>query len=125
MADKTRVVLYGSSLYMAGLAASLKTDPSLEVTHVSSGSLDVEQRRQAQAPAAIIFDIDEMSAERVLEQLRVCPGLTLIGVDAASEDILLLSGQQVRAVTMNDMAQLVLGTGAGSPQSSASKGRNP
>lgn len=113
MADITRVVIYGSSLYMAGLAASLKTDPSLDVTHIHSGSLDFEQCRQAQAPAAIVFDIDELSSDRLLIQLRACPGLTLIGVDAASEDILLLSGQQVRAATISDMVQLVTGMGTG------------
>lgn len=125
MADITRVVIYGSSLYIAGLAASLKTNPSLDVNHVCSGSQVFEQCRQAQAPAAFVFDLSEMPAELVLLQLRACPGLLLIGVDAASEDILLLSGQQVRAVTMNDMAQLVSGTGTGSPQSSAGTGRKP
>ncbi len=109
MADTTRVVVYGSSLYMAGLAASLKADPSLDVTHIHSGSPAFEQCRQAQPPAAFVFDLGEIAADLVLLQLRVCPGLMLIAVDAATEDILVLSGQQVRAVTMNDMARLITG----------------
>ncbi len=113
MADRTRVVLYGSSLYMAGLAAGLKTNPSLDVIHIHSGAPVCEQYREAQAPAAFVFDIGEMPADLVLVQLRACAGLILIGVDAASEDILLLSGQQVHAVTMSHMVQLVSGTGTG------------
>lgn len=116
MADTTRVVLYGSSLYVAGLAASLKTHPSLDVIHTPSGSPAFEQCRQAQAPAVLIFDLGEMPADLVLLQLRACPGLMLIGVDAASEDILLLSGQRTRAMTMNDLAQLITGTDSGGPQ---------
>jgi hypothetical protein len=116
------VVVYGSSLYMAGLVASLKADPSLDVVHIHSGSLAFEQCRQGLAPAAIVFDLGEMPPDLALAQLRACPGLMLIGVDPASEDILLLSGQQTRAVTMSDMALLITGTGTGGSQSSKAGG---
>ena len=117
MADTIRVVLYGSSLYMAGLAASLKTNPSLNVIHIHAGSPAFEHCRQAQAPAAFVFDLGEISADLVLSQLRACPGLLVIGVDAASEDILVLSGQRARALTMNDLAQLITATDTGGPPS--------
>jgi hypothetical protein len=118
VADTIRVVLYGSSLYMAGLAASLKTNPSLNVIHIHAGSPAFEHCRQAQVPAAFVFDLGEMSADLALSQLRACPGLMLIGVDAASEDILVLSGQRARALTMNDLAQLITVTDTGGPPSS-------
>jgi hypothetical protein len=64
-------------------------------------------------PVAIVFNLGEVPTNLALSRLRACPGLTLIGVDPASEDILVLSGQQVRAVTMSDMAQLIAGAGLG------------
>jgi hypothetical protein len=124
VANITRVVVYGSSLYMAGLAASLKANASLDVIHILAGSPAFEPCRQALAPVALIFDLGEMSADLALSQLRACPGLMLIGVDAASEDILVLSGQRARAVTMNDMAQLITGTDSGGPRSAPTERRS-
>lgn len=118
MADTTRVVVYGRSLYMAGLAASLKANVSLDVIHILAGSPAFEQCWQAQAPAAFVFDLGEISADLALSQLRACPGLMLIGVDASSEDILVLSGQRARALTMNDLAQLITRTDTDGPLSS-------
>ena len=49
MAETTRVVLCGSSLFMAGLAASLEVNSSLDVVLIDAGSLAFEQCREALA----------------------------------------------------------------------------
>lgn len=107
MADLTQVVLYGSSLYMAGLAVSLGANPWLDVTHIPSGFPATKLCFDALTPAAVVVDLNEISAEQVLSHLRTYPRLMLIGVDLTSEDILFVSGRHIRIVTMTDMIRLI------------------
>lgn len=109
MADTTRVVLYGGSLYMAGLAVSLQADPALEVVHVLSGAAGIEQVLQSAATAAVVFELEEIPCGLVVDYIGTYPGLLAIGMDPASDQALLLSGQHVRVGTMNDMIRLLRG----------------
>lgn len=118
MADTIRIVVYGSSLYIAGLAVSLTADPLLEVTHIPLRSPATEECSELQMPAAIILDLNEVSADLILSHLQTYPGTKLIGVDLANEDILLLSGHRVRVAAIADMIRLVAeaaGSGSSSP----------
>jgi hypothetical protein len=92
---------------MAGLAASLKADLSVDVIHIPSRLPAMEQCLEPLIPAAIILDLNEVSADWVLFKLRAYPDLKLIAVDLASEDFLLLSGQRVHAVTMADIVRII------------------
>ena len=109
MAGKIRVVLYGRSLYMAGLAVSLQADPALDVVHIRSDAADIEQVLQAAPTAAIVFEMDKLPRNLVVDYMSTHPGLLVIGMDLASEDILLLSGQHVCVGTMADMIGLLTG----------------
>ena len=115
MADRTRVVLYGGSLYMAGLAVSLQTDPALDVIHIRSGAADIEQVLQTAPTAAVVFEIDALPSALVIDFISTHPGLSVIGMDLTSEDILLLSGQHVCVGTMTDMIGLLTGALRGEP----------
>lgn len=107
VAHTTQVVLYGSSLYMTGLAVSLTANPWLDVIHIPSCSPTAASGMEAPAPAAIVLDLNEVSPEHIFLYLRTHPSLMLIGVDLTSEDIFFLSGRHVRVVTINDMIQRI------------------
>jgi hypothetical protein len=80
MVDKrTRVVVYGNSLNMAGIAASLKKDANLSETNPG---LDI-----------------------IL--LRDRPGLLLVGVDACSDKLLVLSSQSSQAHSVADLINVI------------------
>src|SRR5512139_1959649 len=96
---RTRVVVYGSSIHMAGIAISLKADQSLEVVCVDPHSPTARQSLCELNPAVIAFDLSDPSTSVDVSLLREKPGVLLIGVDPASDEILVLSGRTQRALS--------------------------
>jgi hypothetical protein len=126
---RTQVVVYGSSLSMAGIAASLRADPTLDVVciiaqsctaleqdgpvspcprvPVSANSSALQQALIELDPAVIAFDLSDPSSGLDVRLLRERPGLLLVGVDPASDDLLVLSSQQERAVVVADLLSVI------------------
>lgn len=107
MEIRTRVVVYGSSLHMAGIAASLKVDQSLEVVCVDPHSPTARQSLSELDPAVITFDLSDPSTSVDVSLLREKPGVLLIGVDPASDDILVLSGCPQQALSVSDLVHII------------------
>ncbi len=107
METKTRVVVYGSSLHMAGIAVSLKADPSLEVVYVDPHAPNARQSLSELSPAAIAFDLIDPPASLDVALLHEQPGLLLIGVDPNSNELLVLSSQQKQAVAVADLLKVI------------------
>ena len=93
--------------HMAEISEQLHLQNRALVIAIPSRLPAMEQCLEPLIPAVIILDLNEVSADRVLFQLRACPDLKLIAVDLASEDVLLLSGQRVHAVTMADIVRII------------------
>jgi hypothetical protein len=107
MEKRTQVVVYGSSLNMAGIAASLKGDASLEVVRIDSHSPTLQQKLNELDPAVIAFDLSDPSSGLDVRLLRERPGLLLVGVDPASDELLVLSSQRERAVAVADLLSVI------------------
>ena len=107
MEIRTRVVVYGRSLHMAGVAASLKADQSLEVVCIDPRSPTARQSLSELNPAAIAFDLSDPSTSVDLTLLRQKPGVLLIGVDPASDEILVLSGSPQQALSVSDLVHVI------------------
>lgn len=107
MNKRTQVVVYGSSLNMAGVAASLKGDAGLEVVRIDSPSPTFHERLKELHPTVIAFDLSDPSSSLDVGMLRERPGLLLVGVDPASDELLVLSSQQERAVTVTDLLRVI------------------
>jgi hypothetical protein len=107
MNKRTQVVVYGSSLHMASIAASLKGDADLEVIRIDSRSPTFQERLNELHPAVIAFDLSDPSSSVDASLLRERPGLLLVGVDPASDELLVLSSQRTRAYTTKDLLQLI------------------
>jgi len=84
METRTRIVVYGSSLHMAGIAASLKAEAGLEVICVDPRCPD---------------------AGNALRKLN--PALLLIGADSNSDELLVLSSQFPQAFTVADLVDVI------------------
>ncbi|HSN93860.1 MAG TPA: hypothetical protein VLR89_02220 [Anaerolineaceae bacterium] len=113
MQNRTRVVVYGNTLTMAGIAASLKAEESLEVICVDPHEPTARQSLIELDPKTILFDRTEPHPELDLVLLREQPGLLLVGVDPSSDDALVLSGQFTRVLSGKDLAKLVTENGQG------------
>ncbi len=104
---RTRVVVYGSSVHMAGIAVSLKADQNLEVVCVDPHSPSARRSLSELSPAAIAFDLIDPPPSLDVGLLHEHPGLLLIGVDPNSNELLVLSSQQKRAVAVVDLLKVI------------------
>lgn len=107
MEKRKRVAVYGNSLHMAGIAAGLKVDPTLEVLCVNHGAFNSHQSLGENDLNAIVFDLSNLPFDLDLTLLRDQPGLLLIGVDPSREEMLVLSSQPTQAQSMADLVSVI------------------
>jgi hypothetical protein len=109
MGERKRVVLYGNSLVLACMGASLEAYSGIELTCLNVRPPAAAQELCALSPTAIIFDLSAVPPEFPFSLLREQPDLLLIGVDAAGDKLLVLFGQQARSLTTEALVQLIEG----------------
>jgi len=108
MADIRKVVLYGNSVFMAGVEAGLKSRDEIEVIHIDASLPNAVQELDVLNPAVVIFDLSSPPTLRLgLPFIREHLGLSFIGLDVTSNTVLVLSCQQYTALTVDDLAQVI------------------
>lgn len=109
MAVQKCVLVYGRSLNLAGIAACLKLDANLDVRWVDPHQHHARDVLLEVNPDTIIYDLTDPPTDLDLVLLGDRPGTLLIGADPSSDEVLVLTGKRQRAVTANELAQLVAG----------------
>ncbi len=112
MVKPRRVILYGRSVILGTLSASLGDYSGLEIVQLSP-PLPAPHELAALGAQVILFDLNAVSADFPFTLLREQPDLLLIGLDAAGDRLLVLSGQQAHALTTTELVQVILGNSAG------------
>ena len=108
MADIRKVVLYGNSVFMAGVEAGLKSRDEIEVIHIDASLPNAAQELDVLNPAVVIFDLSSPPPLRLgLPFIREHLGLPFIGLDVTSNTVLVLSCQQYTALTVDDLARVI------------------
>ncbi len=107
MEKRKRVVVYGRSLNLAGIAASLRANSSMEVLCVSPDSPTARQSLEENSLAAIVFELSDSSPSLYVKLLRDQPGLLLIGVDPCKNDIRIFSSHSDKAVSITDLVNVI------------------
>ncbi len=102
-----KILLYGNSTCLTGIAANLSQCPGLAVTSTDADDPGPQQDLAALNPDVIIFDAESAHPQPALSWLSQCPHLSLIGVGPSSDQMLLWSGQHSRAVTMKDLIDVI------------------
>jgi hypothetical protein len=102
-----RVAVYGKSLNMAVLVASLKADTTLEVLYVDLDSPNARQSLDENDIAVIVFDLSNPAHKLDVNVLRNRPDLLLIGVDPGNYEILVLSSRSMQAHSMADLVDVI------------------
>ena len=100
------VVLYGNSVFLAGIKAELELDPGIELIAVDTGSTDVMERIRDHKPGALLCDLAEGQPDFAVALLREQPSLLLIGVDPSSDELLVLLNQPAQALNLSDLIEL-------------------
>jgi hypothetical protein len=102
MKKQRKVILYGDSLILEGIRANLGGCADLEVVSLTF-PLPAEQELDALAPDAIIFDLEAAHRDTVLALQRERPQMLLVGVNLATNQMLLWSGEQSHGLAMSDL----------------------
>ena len=106
--DKTRtVVLYGNSLVVSSIAASLKAQPHLLLCQPDTSAPDLAQQLRSLAPDVLVFDLASAHPDFAITLLKEHPRMLLIGVDIVNAGMLVLSGQQTQALTIDDLTRVI------------------
>jgi hypothetical protein len=109
MEERHMVVLYGNSLLMAGVEASLRGRTGLDVVRIDATLPNVAQSLCALHPDVVIFDLATPLSNFQLPSsiLQEHSGISLIGLDLNSNKVLVLSGQEHTVLAANDLAQVI------------------
>lgn len=107
--DRRRVILYGDSVFMASVEASLRRWPELEVICIHAPGSDLEQQVSELAPDAIVVEPSIPLAQDMLIFVQTHPDLTLIGLDPNSRVAILLTSQQQVIQNVTGLVQLIKG----------------
>ena len=106
MEKHRRVCLYGKSILLSTVGASLQRFPDIEIIALSPPLPDTLEIA-ALAPDVIIFDIQTSHPDPVFPLLTTLPNLMLIGIDPDSDHFTLWSGQQVPVISTQDLMQAI------------------
>ena len=107
MEHRRIVVLYGDSLLMDTIEASLTDNEELGVKRIHNTVSDVGEQIMALRPDVVIFDWDGTQSEFLIPFMREQPGVPLLGLDITSSQVIVLSSQRYATPTVNDLAKVI------------------
>lgn len=105
METRQRILLYGDTLMLAGLRASLESDPAfdmivLDAMHAAPHDL------LALNPDIVIFDTQSVPSQFQCDLIQQWEGL-LIGIDPGHNRVLLWTGQHKSALSVQDLVEII------------------
>ena len=101
------VALYGNSLAVSSIGASLQGRADLQVLSVDATLPEVMDQMCALHPDVVIFDLAAARPEFAIDLWQAQPHLLLIGVDLLTHRALMLSGQPSRLLTLDDLLEVM------------------
>ena len=107
MAVSRGLVLYGDSVFLAGLKAALSRYSSLEPITIESGRPGSSAHIQVLNPRAVIFDRAAALPDFALRLLCERPNMLVIGVDASSDEIVVLSLRKEHVASIADLVKVI------------------
>ena len=124
MAQASCVVLYGNSMFLAGIRADLEDHTQFELVTVEPASREALRLISAYRPAAVIFDACLAEPDFAVALLNEQPEVILMGVDPSRDTVLVLSGRYEQLVLPSDLVRALTRTGLAAPASAGSPDRS-
>ena len=107
MENRWTVVLFGSSLLMDTVEASLGDQRELGVLRIHTTVVDVKERLGSLRPDLVIFDLDVPHPQLILSLLKDHPGVPLLGLGVTRSTVVALSSERYDVLTANDLAEVI------------------
>lgn len=115
MAQASCVVLYGNSMFLAGIRADLEHHTQFELITVEPAGRAALGLIMAYRPAAVIFDACLAEPDFTAALLSEQPEVILMGVDPSRDTVLVLSGRCEKPVLPSDLVRALTRTGLAAP----------
>ena len=106
MTKSRRIVLYGDSIILGSVGASLERVPRFEVTHLSP-PLPGASELEPMDPDVIVFDVDSDVAAGAFSLLETRPGLLILGISPDGNVVRQWSGRQYTELSTSDLTALI------------------
>jgi hypothetical protein len=101
-----QILLYGNSLIIGSIGASLRRLSQFEVTALVP-PLQEMQNLDSLKPDVIIFDLETTHSATVFSMLKTHPGLLLVGISPDINLVKIWSGRQVRELSTQSLLELI------------------
>ena len=103
-----RVIMYGDTIFLSGIAETLRIDSGLDVIELPLQSGDMPLKNSF--PDMVLVDASQIS----LDQLAVLmsyfpsnPGLPFISLNVEAKQLIMLSSRQYPAVSLPDLTTVI------------------
>ncbi len=101
------MVIYGNSLLLSGIGASLKRRTGLNVVFFDPAPVGATERLNALRPDVVAFDVGEACPDSAIALWRAQPQLLLVGVDLENDQAQVLSGQVSTVLSADGLVELI------------------
>lgn len=106
MKASKRILLYGNSVILGSIGASLSRFSEYEVVTLQLPQ-DESQWLESTIIDILIFDLQRTQPEEVMYFLKANSALLLIGIDPDVNNVQLWSGRQLRELSTQDLIELL------------------
>ena len=106
MKEKRRIFLYGNSVILGSVGASLQRGSQFEVTVLEPPLQDM-QELDSLKPEIVLFDLETIYANSVFPLLKNNPNLLLIGISPDINLVKIWFGRQVRELSTQSLLELI------------------
>lgn len=114
MKPNRRILVYGNSVILGSIGASLRRCPQFEVA-TQAPPLHAALALLKENPDVLLFDLEAPHTEAVFSLLKADPTLLLIGVSPGVNLVDLWSGRRLRELTLEGLLDLIGKTENGLP----------
>ena len=106
MDRRRRIIIYGNSLILGAVGASLRHCLDAEIIHLSL-PLPQAQELSAMSPDVVIFDLEGPHPDSKLTLLPGQHDLLLLGVQSSHHELVILSSHTVQARGIVDLVKII------------------
>lgn len=104
--EPRRVILFGKSVILGTVGASLRQRPEFEVIALAPPFPSAAELEQL-APEIILFDLQAPPPEPAFALLESCPGLLLVGVSPDRNEVTMWSGQTFSQLSTQELVRAI------------------
>jgi hypothetical protein len=105
---RQRIIVYGDSVVLDGVRASLKRASQLEIISLDQPPASLAENLPDLHPQAVIFDLGSVSPDFPLALLHQS-NLVLIGIDPETHQALVWSERHLSELSMQELVEIIQG----------------